>query len=59
VDDISVSKDRVLKLLVNLKIDKAAGPDHVLPVVLKELRNEILDIITILFQKSLSSIPSD
>lgn len=61
MDDISVCKNGVLKLLANLKIDKAAGPDLVRPVVLKNLRNEITYIITILFQKSLSSgtIPSD
>jgi hypothetical protein len=35
---ISVSENGVLKLLANLKIDKAAGPDLVWPVVLKELR---------------------
>jgi hypothetical protein len=51
----------VLKLLANFKIAKAAGPYFVRPVVLKELRNEIIDIITILLPKSLSSgaIPSD
>lgn len=59
--DISISKSGVLKLLSNLKVDKAAGPDHIRPVVLKELRHEIVDVITILFQKSLATgeIPSD
>ena len=61
MNDITISKNGVLKLLGNIKADKASGPDLIKPVVLKELRHEIVDVITILFQKSLSTgeIPSD
>ena len=61
MSDISVSKVGVLKLLANLKTDKAAGPDQIRPVVLKELRHEIIDIVTVLYQKSLTTgeIPHD
>lgn len=59
--NISVSQAGVTKLLKNLKSGKAAGPDQIRPIVLKELRHEIAEIITALFQKSLSSgeVPSD
>ncbi len=59
--EIIISKAGVIKLLTNLKADKAAGPDQIKPIVLKELRHEIADIITIIFQKSLESgtIPRD
>ena len=39
--EISIDLNGVLKLLSNLKPDKAAGPDEIKPVVLKELRHEI------------------
>jgi hypothetical protein len=51
----------VLKLLANLNANKAAGPDNIRPIVLKELREEIVDIVAVLFQKSLTTgnIPND
>jgi len=51
---ITVSVNGVQKLLSNLK-DKAAGPDNIKPLVLKELSKQISPIITLLFQKSLDS----
>ena len=59
--DIQVNKNGVLKLLGNLKANKASGLDIIKQVVLTELRNEIVNIVTILFQKSPSSgvHPSD
>lgn len=41
--------------------NKAAGPDNVRSIVLKELREELSDIITVLFQKSATTgnIPYD
>ena len=36
----------------NLKVDKDAGQDNTKPLVLKELRHEILDIVSLIFQKS-------
>ncbi|KAH3717645.1 hypothetical protein DPMN_060440 [Dreissena polymorpha] len=49
MEDISVSKVGILKLLGNLKVDKAAGPDQIRPVVLMELRHELSYFIKILF----------
>ena len=59
--EISIDLNSVLKLLSNLKPDKAAGPDEIKPVVLKELRHEIAPIICLLFERSLSTgvLPSD
>jgi len=59
--NISISKAGVIKLLANLNSSKAAGPDSIRPTVLKELREEIADLITALFQKSLTTgnIPRD
>ena len=53
--EISIDLNGVLKLLSNLKPDKAAGPDEIKPVVLKELRHEIAPIICLLFERSLST----
>ena len=55
MNDISISKSGVLKLLGNLKVDKATGPYQIRPIVLKELRHEIDKLTAILFHKSLSS----
>lgn len=59
--DISINENGILKLLSNLKIDKAAGPDDIKPLVLKELRNEITPVIKAIFEKSLetSQLPKD
>ncbi|KAH3843925.1 hypothetical protein DPMN_117460 [Dreissena polymorpha] len=34
----------------NLKVDKAAGPDMIRPIVPKELRHEIIDLVSLIFQ---------
>jgi hypothetical protein len=59
--DIVIHPKGVLKLLQNLKVDKAAGPDMIKPIILKELRYEILDIVSLIFQKSLNTgqLPSE
>ncbi|KAH3871846.1 hypothetical protein DPMN_035061 [Dreissena polymorpha] len=44
---IEIDRKGVLKLLQNLKVDKAAGPDMIRPIVLKELRHEILDLASV------------
>ena len=40
--DISISEAGLLKLLKNLKPKKAAGPDKMKPVILQELRSELV-----------------
>ena len=51
----------VLKLLSNLKPDKAAGTDSIKPVVLKQLKTDIAPVISLLFEKTLQTgqLPSD
>ena len=53
--DIEISLNGLLKLLKNLKSGKAAGPDKLKPLLLKELRDEII------FEKSLQTgkLPSE
>ena len=47
--EIEIDLNGVLKLLANLKPDKAAGPDNIEPVILKELRSEIAPVVKIIF----------
>ena len=59
--EINIDLKGILKLLSNLKPDKAQGPDGFKPFILKELREELAPVIHLLFQKSISTgkIPSD
>ena len=56
-----ITRAGVTKLLSNLIVAKAAGPDSVRPIVLKELGQIIAPVATIIFQSSLDSgiVPSD
>ena len=53
--EITISSKGILKLLSNLKTDKAAGPDDIKPLVLKELRNGITPVVKAIFEKSLAT----
>ncbi|KAK3097784.1 hypothetical protein FSP39_013162 [Pinctada imbricata] len=59
--DIKVGKEGITKLLKGLKVDKAAGPDLIKPILLNELHQELAPILQILFQLSLDTgkLPSD
>ena len=59
--EIKISTNGVANLLSNLNIAKAAGPDTIKPVVLKELSHIIAPAVAALFQKSLDegTVPSD
>ena len=61
MDNIKVSAAGVFKLLTNLKIHKATGPDELPARLLKELALELTPIFTIFFQASLNQgeIPED
>ena len=54
MEDITVSCEGVVKLLKNLKPHKAAGPDDIPLMPLKEAKDEIALAITLLFQASLN-----
>ena len=51
----------MIKPLSNLKPNKAAGPDSIKPVVLKQLKTEIAPVICLFFEKTLQTgkLPSD
>ena len=59
--NIVIGLEGVIKLLANLKPDKAAGPDKIKPILLRELKLEVAPILKIIFQKTLISgcIPKD
>ena len=58
---IEISINGILKLLYNLKPGKAAGPDKIRPLILKELRVELAPIIKVIFERSLEAgkLPTD
>ena len=47
-----LTESGVLKLLLNLKIHKAAGPDETSSKILKELAPTIAPILTVVYKKS-------
>ena len=59
--DICINLTGITKLLSNLRPDKAAGPDDIWPIVLKEHRSEIAPIIQLIFERSLATgeVPAD
>ena len=50
-----ISLNGILKLLFNLKPGKAAGPDKIRPLILKELRAELAHIIKVILERSLET----
>ena len=54
MEDKTVSCKGVVKLLKNLKQHKAAGPNDIPLMLLKEAADEIAPAITLLFQASLN-----
>ncbi|MCG8048052.1 MAG: hypothetical protein JAY75_12610 [Candidatus Thiodiazotropha taylori] len=59
--EILLSEAGILKLLHNLNPNKAAGPDELKPLVLKELREVIAPMVRIIFQRSMETgrVPKD
>jgi hypothetical protein len=53
--DFEITDNGVSKLLKNLKPHKAAGPDSIRPLVLKELYLEITPILTFIFQRTIDT----
>ena len=61
MDKIKVHCNGVLKLLKNLKVHKATGPDDIPAYILKAATHELAPILTHLYQSSLdrSEVPTD
>ena len=59
--EITVDPNGVLKLLNNLKIHKASGPDDLSARVLKECSSEITPILALIYNESLTqgTVPDD
>ena len=53
--DVKISKDRIRKKILSLNIAKSPGPDRVLPRLLKELAEIILEPLEEMFNLSLQS----
>ena len=54
--DIDISTSGALKLLTSINLSKAASPDAIKPVVLKELAHEIAPAVLAIFQLSLDTV---
>lgn len=61
MDTSPFTRERVLKELEVIRVDKAMGPDGVHPRVLKELREVVAEPLAILFSQSLETgeVPKD
>ena len=61
IDDIQITRAGIKRMLDQLKIHKAPGPDGITPRVMKELSEPVASILTIIFKKSYESgeIPDD
>jgi hypothetical protein len=61
IDNINITQNGVLKLLSNLNIHKAAGPDEIPTRLLKELAPYLAETFTTFFQASINqgTIPPD
>ena len=61
IGEITVDPNAVLKLLNNLKIHKASGPDGPSARVLKESSSEIAPILALIYNESLAqgTVPDD
>ena len=60
-EELTITKNGLLKLLIKINPNKAAGHDNIRPRLLKELAKEIAPILTLIFQTSIETgdVPSD
>ncbi|GCC23648.1 hypothetical protein chiPu_0002046 [Chiloscyllium punctatum] len=58
---VAITKEKVLEKLKGLKIDKYPGPDGLHPTILREVAEEIMEALVVIFQPSLESgkVPDD
>eukprot|EP00061_Rhincodon_typus_P001408 g14719.t1 len=58
---VAITKEKMLVKLIGLKVDKSPGPDGLHPRVLKEIAEEIVGTLVVIFQESLESrrVPKD
>ena len=51
--EITVTEEGVLTLLLNLKVNKASGPDHIAAKIMKAAAKPLSKCLTILFNNAL------
>eukprot|EP00061_Rhincodon_typus_P002130 g16686.t1 len=58
---VATIKEKMLEKLNGLKVDKSPGPDGLHPRVLKEIVEEVVETLVVIFQESLESgrVPED
>ena len=61
ISNIKITAEGVTKLLKNIKVDKASGPDLIPNYILKNCSSELSPALTSIFQQSLDTgdVPSD
>ena len=61
VSAVAITEEKVLEKLKGLKVDKSPGPDGLHPRVLKEIAEEIVEALVVIFQESLEAgrVPDD
>ena len=61
IDSFVFTENDILRTINKLKANKTPGPDKISPRIIKEVKNEILKPLSILFNKSLASgkVPSE
>eukprot|EP00061_Rhincodon_typus_P003137 g19381.t1 len=52
---VAITKEKVLEKWNGLKVDKSPGPDGLHPRVLKEIAEEIVEALVVIFPESLGS----
>eukprot|EP00061_Rhincodon_typus_P004626 g23033.t1 len=52
VSMVTITKEKVLEKLKGLKVDKSPGPDRLHPRILKEIAEEIVETLVVIFQES-------
>ena len=59
--DLEIKVENVISAIDNLKVNKSPGPDNIFPRILKETKNEIVNSLTSIFNKSLQQgiVPAD
>eukprot|EP00061_Rhincodon_typus_P017723 g46549.t1 len=56
---VAITLEKVLGKLKGLKVDKSSRPDGLHPRVLKEVAEEIVDALVVIFQESLERMRED
>ncbi len=60
IQPLTITVEGVEKLLSNIKVNKASGPDNIPCRILQELSTELAPMLTVIFQQSINwKLPSD